>query len=201
MPLEGGQGRSLVVTPGFCGSADTLSTLIAWLKGGGYNVRVAKLERNVRGSGWAVDRIIESLEQSKRPAILLGHSRGGQQSRIAAARRPELIRKLITLGAPLQTHVPRHFALRAAVESLRIASRAGLYRPEDWPGDNEYAEELQQPFTADVDWTTIWSRNDGFVAWQACRDPAAVDLETDCSHRGLVESVPSYQAIRSALAD
>ncbi len=190
-----------MLTPGFCGSADTLSTLIAWLKSGGYDVRVAKLERNVRGSGWAVDRIIEGLEHSERPAILLGHSRGGQQSRIAAARRPELIAKLITLGAPLNTHVPRHFALRAAVESLRIASRAGLYKPEDWPGDAEYAEELQQPFTADVHWTTIWSKNDGFVAWQACQDPAAVDLEADCSHRGLVESVPSFEAIKSALAD
>lgn len=198
--LSGGADAPVVVVPGFCGSERSLATMVTWLSDAGYDPRVASMELNVRGSGWAADRVVEALEACNEPAILIGHSRGGQQARIVAARHPELVRSLITLGAPLNSHVPHHFALRAAVESLRLAARAGLYHPGDMPGDHEYARELAQPFTADVPWTSIWSRNDGLVAWQACQDEAATDVEVTCSHRGLVESVSSYQALASVLA-
>lgn len=198
--LDDGDGAPVVLVPGFGGSGESLATLVDWLSDGGYDVQVAAMERNVRGSGWAADRVVDALTACDRPAILLGHSRGGQQARIVAARRPELTRALITLGSPLRSHVPQHFALRAAVETLRLASRSGIYHPEDMPGDHEYAHELRQPFAADVPWTSIWSRQDGFVAWQACQDVAAASVEVQCSHRGLVESISSYQAIAATLS-
>ena len=49
--------------------------------------------------------------------------------------------------------------------------------------------------------TSIWSKSDGFVAWQACTDPAATDVEIDCSHRGLIESVAAFEAIASVLGE
>lgn len=195
----------VVVAPGFFGSERSLDSLVEWLGSGGAPVRVAELDLNRRGSDWATRRIIDTLEASLEhhaaPAVLIGHSRGGQQGRVASVRRPELVARLVTLGAPFHTPIPRHFVLRGAVESLRFAARLGLYRPEDIAGDDRYAEELQLPFDVDVPFTSIYSRSDGFVAWQQCIDPAATCVEVDVSHRGLVESRPAFAAIATALTD
>ena len=197
--LGGGQGRRVVVAPGFLGSDDSVGALVEWLRSGGFQVAVAPLERNVRGRGWAVDRIVETIDAADAPVILIGHSRGGQQARVAAVRRPAKLRQLITLGAPLKHSVPRHFVLRSAVESLRMASRIGIYRAGDMDDEHAYEADLRRPFDAGVPWTSIWSKTDGVVAWQPCTDPAATSIEVDCSHRGLIESVPAFEAVAHAL--
>ena len=198
--LGGGSGRAVLVAPGFFGSSDSLSTLVEWLREGEFEASVVPLDRNIRGSGWAVDQIVASLDAAETPVTLIGHSRGGQQARVAAMRRPERVGHLITLGAPMNHAVPRHFALRGAVESLRLACRVGLYRPLDLEDELEYEADLFSPFVDSVAWTSIWSRSDGFVAWQACVDEAATSIEVDCSHRGLVESIASFEALATALA-
>lgn len=199
VPLVSGEGRTVVIAPGFLGSDRSMEPLGRWLTEGGYRVRIADLESNLRGSSWSVDRIIGALEESAEPAILIGHSRGGQQARVATQRRPELVAGLITLGAPFRSHIPRHFALRAVVESMRLANRLGWYFPDDGD-DADYAALLAAPYEAGVAFTSIWSRSDGLVAWQSCADPAAVGVEVDCSHRGLVASTVAFSAIASAIA-
>ena len=199
VPLAGGDGQRVVAVPGFLGSDDSVAPLASWLAAGEYDTSVVPLERNVRGSGWAVDRIVDEIDASSKPTILIGHSRGGQQARVAAVRRPDRIQHLVTLGAPLRHVVPRHFALRSAVESLRFASRLGVYRPVDLDDEAEYSADLFAPYALDAPWTSIWSRSDGFVAWQSCTDPAADSIEIDCSHRGLIESVAAFSAIAAVL--
>ncbi|MCP3934749.1 MAG: alpha/beta hydrolase [Actinomycetia bacterium] len=194
--LAPGDGRSVVVAPGFGGSAESVGDLVGWFDGAGYSVRVADLEGNRRASAWAVERIIATLDEIGRPSILIGHSRGGQQCRVAAHCRPDLIDRLITLGAPVRAHVPRHFVLRAAAEVLRAQA---LLRGVDLAEERRYEAVLTSPFEAAVDWTSIWSRSDGLVAWQACFSPAAENVEVECSHRGLVASVASFEAISESL--
>lgn len=199
VPLNDGAGRKVLVAPGFLGSSSSMAPLVDWLCTGGFDASIVALERNVRGSGWAVDQIVDALDASPEPTVLLGHSRGGQQARVAAMRRPDKIAHLITLGAPLTHTVPRHFALRGAVESLRLASRIGVYRPSDLDDEPAYVRDLAASFNVEVPWTSIWSRSDGFVAWQACVDPVATNVEVDCSHRGLIESIAAFEALAAAL--
>lgn len=200
VPQELSLPRSIVVVPGFLGSADSVGSLVGWLEGAGHSVRVADLEGNYRASSWAVDRITETLGDAGAPSTLIGHSRGGQQSRVAAHRNPSLVDHLITLGAPVRSHAPRHFVLRAAVESLRIGGRLGALGGYDRAADREYEASLAAPFTPDVPWTAIHSLTDGFVAWQACMDAAASNVEVDCSHRGLIASIPAFRAIAATMS-
>lgn len=199
VPLHGGEGRRVVVVPGFLGSDESVGPLVSWLRSGGFDATAVPLDRNVRGSGWAVDRIVETLDASPDRAILIGHSRGGQQSRVAAVRRADKLSQLITMGAPLRHSVPRHFALRSAVESLRFASRLGVYRSEDMDDEEDYEADLFRPIEPSVSWSSIWSKTDGIVAWQPCTDPAATSIEVNCSHRGLIESIPAFTALASVL--
>jgi len=199
VPLTDGQGRPVLVVPGFLGTSDSLTTLIDWLQAADFDASIVPLDRNVRGSGWAVDRIVDTIDAAQNAVTIIGHSRGGQQARVAVNRRPEQVEQLITLGAPMNHAVPRHFLLRGAVESLRLACRAGLYRPADLDDEPAYEADLFAPFPPVVQWTSIWSRSDGFVAWQACFDDAASNIEVNCSHLGLVESIPSFEALATAL--
>lgn len=198
--LVDGQGAAVVIAPGFGGSTGSMGTLADWLAAANWDVTVADLDRNARDSTRAARAIIAELER-RGGATLIGHSRGGQQARVVAMRRPELVDRLITLGAPIRSHTPRHFALRATVETLRVVGRTGLLGAYDHADDMAYEADLFAPFAVDVDWTTIWSKSDGFVAWQACVDPAATAMEVNCSHRGLVASVASFRAIADVLAN
>ena len=197
--LVDGQGAAVVIAPGFGGSTGSMSTLADWLAASNWEVSVADLDRNARDSTRAATAITAELER-REGATLIGHSRGGQQSRVVAVRRPELVDRLITLGAPIRSHAPRHFALRATVETLRVVGRTGLLGTYDRDDERAYEADLFTPFVVDVDWTTIWSKSDGFVAWQACADPAATAMEVNCSHRGLVASVAAFRAIAEVLA-
>jgi pimeloyl-ACP methyl ester carboxylesterase len=200
VPLEATPIRRVVVAPGFGGSPTRVAPLVDWLAAAGHVVQVADLDGNHRSSTWAVGRITEALETDDEPAVLIGHSRGGQQCRVAAQRTPHLVEHLITLGAPVRAHLPKHFILRAAVESLRFAAMLGARGGYDRQADREYEATLFAPFMADVPWTAIHSRSDGFVAWQACMDAAATDIEVDCSHRGLIASVPAFTAIAATMS-
>lgn len=189
-----------MLVPGFLGSESSLATLAGWLVDGGFRVDVVDLELNARGSGWAVERIVDVLGDGP-PGVLIGHSRGGQQSRVAVQRRPELATQLVTLGSPFRDHVPRHFVLRGAVETLRFASRLGLYRPGDQDSEQAYVDDLAAPYDVDVPFTSIWSRSDGFVAWQQSVVVGAESVEVDCSHLGLTASRASYRALAAVLDD
>jgi len=53
--------------------------------------------------GWRplVEQLIERLARYRAPVVAVGHSLGGYLSFIAAARRPELVRALVLLDAPI----------------------------------------------------------------------------------------------------
>lgn len=200
VPLHGGDGRRVVLVTGYMAGPATVRPMRTWLEGAGFDVDVAHVGRNATSSSGAADRIVEALERDpNRPAVLIGHSRGGQQSRVAAYRRPELVSQLITLGAPVRHHLPRWLPLRATVEATRLVAKLPV-GPADDPTENaRYEADLFAPFDVDVAWTTIVSKLDGVVEWQACLDPAAESVEIRSSHAGLIASVASFEAIADVL--
>lgn len=195
-----GDGRRVVIATGYLAPASSADTLADWLRSGGFDVTIADMERNRSTSSIAVERIAAALDADDRPAVLIGHSRGGQQCRVAAHRHPDRVEHLITLGAPVRAHLPRQAVLRASVEAARLLARIRPDPDIDLDADDDYVADLFAPFTADVPWTSIWSRRDGVVEWQACVDPAATSIEVDCSHTGLVASRSSFTAIADAVA-
>jgi len=194
-----GRGRPLLIVPGYGGSDESMAPLAAWLVAGGFEVTVAPLERNIRSSSWAADRVGDALEALGAPAVLVGHSRGGQAARVAAARNPSRVSQLVTLGAPVRHHYPEHILLRTSFEALRAAAFLRLFAEWNPAAERAFAADLFAPFPDGLPWTSIWTPTDGYVAPEACLDSKAVSMQVSCTHRGLVESVASFEAIAAVL--
>ena len=200
VPVPPGDGRNVVLVTGYLAPPRSADTLARWLRDAGYRVRVADMARNLWSSSSAVERITATLrEHGRGPSVLIGHSRGGQQCRVATQRHPDLVSELITLGSPVRAHLPRQALLRTTVEATRLVARLPIGPTGDVAADAEYERQLLGPYDADVPWTAIWSKTDGVVEWQLCVDEAATSIEVDCSHTGLTASVPSFTAIAAAL--
>ncbi len=199
VPLADGGGKRVVVVTGYLAGSRSTGPLVSWLENAGYRVSLAAVGRNMATSSAAADRIVEALHDGGEPSILIGHSRGGQQARVASVREPQLVSQLITLGSPVRAHYPRAAVIRASVEGLRLLSRLPIGPDDDKEAETAYESDLFTPFPEGVPWASIWSKADGVVEWQACLDTAAESIEVGCSHVGLIASVDAFKAIATVL--
>ncbi len=207
--LPKGNDRPVVLVPGYMSGGSTFDDLAPWLSEAGYTVSLAPVGRNARSSSWAAERITEAVRQatnaSGAPVTVIGHSRGGQICRVVAARMPESVDRLLTLGSPVRHHAPRYLPLRTAIALSRVVGRTPIGPPADIEADRRYEAELFSRFPIErfaraAPWTAVYSRVDGVVEWQSCLATGAVPVEVTSSHGGLVASISSFRAIAAALA-
>lgn len=174
-----GEGPVLVLPGMGVGDLSTLS-LRRYLRALGHDARGWGLGRHRPDAARTLSRLLPRLEElaatARRPVALVGWSLGGVVARELARLRPDLVRRVITLGAPV-------------VGGVRHTAIAGLFRLQGWDLD-EVARRVEAasavPIRVPV--TAIWSRRDGIVAWQACvdsRTPGAENLEASSCHWGL----------------
>jgi pimeloyl-ACP methyl ester carboxylesterase len=136
---------------------------------------------------------------------IVGHSRGGHFARAVAARRPELVSHAVSLGADLQAMFHCSAPTLAAVEGARrLARRTGRARRDrclTYRCDCTFTAGFRAPFPQDrVRLTSVYSKRDGVVRWQAQIVPYATCIEVTGSHVGLIFNRTSYRAIAHALA-
>jgi triacylglycerol lipase len=205
-----GDGRPLILIPGFGGGDYTLVVLAAWLRRLGYDPHTAGFVTNTGCSDRGADRVEHRLEQLHRRhgrrVALIGHSRGGHYVRALAHRRPELVSHGISIGAGLQrmlatsypTQLAAAAARRAALRTRRARSAACLTDACDC----RFGSDFAGAFPADrVRLTSIYSKGDGVVRWQAALVPYAECVEVSGSHVGLIFNRKTYRAIANALAE
>src|SRR5262245_27964642 len=100
-----GDGRSVLLLPGFLAGDYTLATMGIWLRRIGYRPRRVGFLANVdcsERSMRAVEARAEALvEEHGRRVAVVGHSRGAHQAKVLAVRRPELVSHVIGLGGGL----------------------------------------------------------------------------------------------------
>jgi triacylglycerol lipase len=153
-----------------------------------------------------LERIVVGLaDRTRRRVALLGHSRGGHYARALAARHPELVSHAISLGADLQQMLDVSAPTRwAVIGAGRVLARTGRARSERCltrECDCSFATDFARPFpTEQVRLTSIYSRGDGVVRWDAQLVPYADCVEVTGSHVGLIFNRKSYRAIAAALA-
>ena len=101
-----GDGRPVILMPGFGGGDQTLLVLAAWLRRIGYRPHTCGFVANLGCSDRALDRVERRLEgihdSHGRRVALIGHSRGGHYVRALGHRRPELVSHAISIGAGLR---------------------------------------------------------------------------------------------------
>jgi pimeloyl-ACP methyl ester carboxylesterase len=101
-----GDGRPVVLLPGFLAGDQTLAVLGRWLRRLGYAPYACGFVANVDCSDRALQRVerrVAALHQRHgRRVALIGHSRGGHFARAMGARAPERVSHAISLGADLR---------------------------------------------------------------------------------------------------
>ena len=189
-----GDGHPVLVLPGLAASDTSTRPLRTFLKDQGYHAHGWKLGPNHGPRPGAEAkmqaRLAELAERHQRKVSLIGWSLGGVFAREMARRAPQQVRSVITLGSPF-AGAPR------ASNAWKLYERASQRAVDDWPG----RERMKTP--PPVPTTAIYSRSDGIVAWQGCREregPTSENIEVEGSHCGLGHNPAVLYAIADRLA-
>ncbi len=199
-----GDGRTVVLVPGFAGGDWTLSHLSFWLRRTGYRPVTCHMLFNAGCAERALARVEQRVsglaEADGRRVAVIGHSRGGHLARALAARRPELVSHVIAMGSGLSSQFDAAAPALAAVAVARAVERRTGKRgcmTEDC--GCAFTAGYRAPFPEDVRLTSIYSKGDGMVRWASCIVPYADNVEITGSHVGLAWNRKAYTAIAAAL--
>lgn len=207
--LPRGDGRAVVLMPGLGGGDLTLLVMAMWLQRLGYRPRLCGFVANVGCSETAMERVERQLEllheRDGRRVALIGHSRGGLYSRALACRRPELVSHGIALGAGLREMLAISYPTLVLVDRVRrrLLSTGRARSPRCMTADCDcaFTRDMFRPFPQErVRLTSIYSKGDGVVRWQAAVVPYGECIEVTGSHVGLIFNRKAYHAIATALA-
>ena len=202
------QGQPVLLIPGFMAGDDSLGLMTKWLRRTGHHTRRAGMRSNVDCGAVAVERLTERLEEMAeaggQKVAIVGQSRGGNFAKVLAARRPDLVSGIVTLGSPQKDPTAVHPLVRAqvyAVGALGTLGARGLFRRSCLSGDccKSFWEELAAPLPKGIGYVSIYSRSDGIVDWRACLDEGAQHVEVRASHIGMAVNVATYEALAEAL--
>jgi triacylglycerol lipase len=200
----------VLLVPGFMAGDYTLCAMSAHLRGTGYRTYAAQIRSNSGCLAQTADHLecrVESIAIKRdRRVVLVGHSLGGLLSRGLAARRPDLVSGVVTMGSPLLAPTAVHNLLLANVQLLLKLQQAGLAKvmgPDCTTGECARAmwEEARSPVRRGLPFTSIYSQRDGIIDWRACLDPAAKHVEVPSSHIGMAIDPRVFDVVTDALAD
>ena len=207
--MRDGRGRAVLLIPGFLAGDGSLGLMAGWLKRAGYRPVRAGMRANVDCSGATLERLEERVEaivaERGARAAVVGQSRGGGLAKALAARRPDLIRGIVTLGSPQVDPLAVHPFVRLQVEAVsRLGSLGapGLFKRSCLDGDccAGYWQQIAGPCPDGVGFVSIYSRSDGIVDWRACLDPCADEhVEVSASHCGMAVHPDAWRTIAAAL--
>ena len=100
-----GDGRPVLLIPGFLSGDWLLRVLYDWLKRIGYRPYASGILFNVHHSERMLaglrHRLIEVESEAGAWVSIVGHSRGGLLGKVLSERRPQSVEQVIALGSPL----------------------------------------------------------------------------------------------------
>lgn len=179
--LPRGDGRPILVIPGFlCGDAST-RMLRGFLRRLGYTVFGWR-----QGINWGpkagvrtrlLHRVHEIHDTYEQPVTIIGWSLGGFYAREVACVRPDLVREVITLGSPIHGNP----ATTAVWHAFKLINRSNM--PQLKWGEFDFPQPEGVPCLA------VFSKSDGIVPWQYCipqRGRLGESIRVRGSHIGLV---------------
>jgi pimeloyl-ACP methyl ester carboxylesterase len=203
-----GDGRPVMLIPGFMAGDTSLTRMAVWLRAGGY-----KLARS--GIRWNTDcleptvvdlqrKLERAVDEAGQPALVVGQSRGGSIGRALSVLSPELIDTLVTLGSPLLDQLAvkaRVWPSIVTVGALGTIGVPGMFSVSCVRGSccERTLEAVTAPFPDHIRFLSVYSRSDEVVRWEACLDEAAVQVEVDTSHVGMGWAREVWTAVAAEL--
>lgn len=188
-----GDGRAVIVLPGFLASDVATSRLRTSLTGAGFRAHGWGLGRNfgVKADMFErLDRHLDALNLDQ-PVTLIGWSLGGLIAREYAKYAPDRVRKVITLGTPFSGDMRANNAWRLYewVAGHKVDTPPIAAIPHEKPP---------------VETVALWSRRDGVVApHSACGEPGEADVNKElyCSHMAFISDPTAIRAVCEAVLD
>ena len=195
-----GDGRSVLLVPGFLSGDWSMRLLHGWLGRIGYMSYLSGIYLNAFHSEHMLaglrHRVAEIQKQDGARVTLVGHSRGGLLAKVLSQRRPNNIEQVITLGSPLADFTDVAFVTRAAVSMVTTANELGFGRR--LRAEGRFAHDLRLPPA--VPTTSIYTRSDDVVNFRSCLRPDIPAISVWGSHNGLVVNPEVYRLLGRLLA-
>lgn len=192
--LPRGDGHPVLVVPGFGANDRSTRPLRDILERLGYAAHGWGQGRNL-----GMNRVIRHHLRALLPALhkehgsrvsLIGWSLGGVFARELARHQPENVRRVITLGSPIN-HRP---------DATNVDALYRRLNPAYVPDLEAFRQRCQAP---PVPCTAVYSRSDGIVAWQTSLEnpaPNTENVEVSGSHLGMGVNPEVIRVIAGRLA-
>lgn len=199
----------VVLVPGFMAGDSSLALMARHLRRLGHRTYRSTMHANVgctQEASDALERRIEAIAARRDGKVsIVGHSLGGLLARGIAARRPDLVDSIVTLGSPLLAPGAAHPLLLLDLALIVRLQRLGLGRmmgADCTSGDCAKLswEQASRPLPREVGFTSVFSRRDGIIDWRACLDPQAKTVEVRTSHLGMAFDPVVLDVVTQALA-
>jgi pimeloyl-ACP methyl ester carboxylesterase len=194
--LPRGDGHPVLVLPGLLATDSSTNPLRWILRMLGYPVQGWLLGRNLGPTERAVTglrrRLDELTARHGRRLTIIGWSLGGIYARELARQAPDDVRQVITLGSPFR------LATSDQTRAHRVFESYSHMHVEKWELPLEHGSK---PLLAPT--TSIYSKLDGIVSWQACLNdpsPSTENIEVYASHLGLGHHPAVIWAVADRLA-
>ncbi|PBJ01611.1 Alpha/beta hydrolase family protein [Rhodococcus erythropolis] len=193
-----GDGHPVLVLPGLLTSDVSTFVLRAYLGFLGYRVHGWNLGINTGPTAMVVDGLPAALaavsDRYQQKVSVIGWSLGGIYARKLARDLPDSVRQVVTLGSPFgltsleQTRVGSLYA--------RLSGNHAMMPPVD-------GIESEQGPPISVPATSVYSRHDGIVPWQACCETTSglsESVAVQGSHMGLTHNPSALWTVADRLA-
>jgi len=193
--LPRGEGQPVLVLPGLGASDASTAPMRNLLTDLNYAAHPWKQGRNLGLRAGLIEAMRDRVDElykryGNKKVSLVGWSLGGTFARELAKMMPDKIRQVISLGSPFTRATN-------ASHARRVYEWASGQKPE------QSALYRQLPVPPPVPTTSIYSRTDGIVAWQASRNAPGKqveNIEVPGAHLGLGHNPLALYAVFDRLS-
>ena len=192
-----GDGRKIILLPGFTSPEMAMLPLATYLKYLGYDastwglgINGGKVDSLTQEFGEKIEQIVNSGHE---PVTLIGWSLGGVIARETARLFSASVREVITMGTPL-------------IGGPKYTSIGALYALKEGLDMDMFESEVHARNSIGLDQplTVIYSKSDGVVGWQAAQDvynPQTRHFEVSSTHFALGANAAVWEIIANTLAE
>ncbi len=200
-----GNRKSVMLIPGFMAGDMTLAPLAGLCRWLGHKTFFTGIRSNSncpRQTLMHLEHHLERIHGDEGRVVIVGQSLGGVYAREIAARRPELIERVITLGSPVRLVEDSANAL--VITMARMVSRLRNMDDGCLTASCSCGMMLMERHPGEIPTTAIYSKTDGVVHWDSCIDRSGAEtvenIEVKASHVGMGLNTEVFKIVADRLA-